>query len=144
VDWEEVTRAMSTMAEGADVMIVEGVGGVMVPMDSRSTVCDMAQWLGLPAVVVARAGLGTINHTLLTLQALRLAKVVIAGVVINRYPPGTPEIAEETNPRMIERWGRVPMLALAPECDLAESAILPEDVAAAIDPVDWGARAGIG
>ena len=54
------------MCVGSDVMIVEGVGGVMVPMDERHTVLHLAHWLGLPAVVVARPGLGTINHTLLT------------------------------------------------------------------------------
>ena len=48
-------------------MIVEGVGGVMVPMDGKFLVRDVIKWLGLPAVVVARPGLGTINHTLLTL-----------------------------------------------------------------------------
>jgi len=52
-------------------MIVEGVGGAMVPMDKTHTVLDMIKWLDLPAVVVARPGLGTINHTLLTLAALR-------------------------------------------------------------------------
>ena len=61
----------------------------MVPLDAKHTVLDLARWLQLPAVVVARPGLGTINHTLLTVNALRSAGVKVAGVVINRYPAGS-------------------------------------------------------
>src|SRR5579884_3028539 len=86
LDWEAIDRSVWRMSGDADVMIVEGVGGLMVPLDGKHTVCDMAGWLGAPAVVVARAGLGTINHTLLTVNALREVKVAVAGVVINRYP----------------------------------------------------------
>ena len=80
---------MNMIARDSDVLIVEGVGGIMVPMDAKHTMLDVARWLKLPAVVVARPNLGTINHTLLTVDALRGAKVKVAGVVINRYPAET-------------------------------------------------------
>jgi dethiobiotin synthetase len=118
-------------------MIVEGVGGIMVPIDRRHLVLDMVSWLGLPAVVVARAGLGTINHTLLTLHALRNAKAPIAGVVINQYPAETPTVVEETNPRAIEKWGEAPILCLVPRFTGPAIPRLPPDVVAAVEPVDW-------
>jgi dethiobiotin synthetase len=137
LDWGIIDRAIQTMCQGADLIVVEGIGGIMVPMDPKHTFLDVADWLRLPAVVVARPGLGTINHTLLTCQALRSRNVPIAGVVINRYPPETPPAAEETNPRAIERWGKVPVLCLAPEFTGELGPQIPPDVAAAIDMVDW-------
>ena len=100
LDWEAIQRSLAAISRDSDVMIVEGVGGIMVPLDSKHTVLDMANWLRLPILVVARPGLGTINHTLLTVEALRIAGVVVAGVVINRYPAENASIAEESNPRV--------------------------------------------
>jgi len=140
IEWNAIDAAIQTMSRESDVLIVEGVGGVMVPIARKILVLDMIVWLGLPAVVVARAGLGTINHTLLTVQALRNANIPIAGVVINKYPPETPPIAEETNPRAIEKWGSVPVLCMVPEFKGPAIPTLPADVAAAIDSVDWLAR----
>lgn len=136
LDWEAVQRAIDEIAAQSDVLIVEGVGGVMVPMDARHTVRDMVGWLGLPAVVVARPGLGTINHTLLTVQALREARLPVAGVVINRYPPDGASVAEETNLRAIERWGKVPLLTVVPD-EAFDPPMLPHGIVAAIDRVDW-------
>ena len=137
VDWNAIESAIETMSGQSDLLIVEGVGGVLVPLARKIMVLDMIAWLGWPAVVVARAGLGTINHTLMTLATLRGAKIPIAGVVINRYPPETPAIAEETNPRAIEKWGDVPVLCMVPQFTGPAIPHLPADVAGAIEPVDW-------
>lgn len=136
LDWEAIARSIRIMSESSDVMIVEGVGGAMVPMDDRHSVLDMAHWLKLPAVVVARPNLGTINHSLLTIAALRSAGVTVAGVVVNRYRGDGASVAEETSPRVIERRGKVPILALVPDATIAGPSI-PPDVRAAVDPVDW-------
>jgi dethiobiotin synthetase len=141
IEWAAIDRAIQSMASQSDVMLVEGVGGILVPLDRRHTVLDMAKWLGLAAVVVARPGLGTINHTLLSVAALRTANVKVAGVVINQYPPGTVPAAEETNPRAIERWGSVPVLCLVPHFAGAAAPHLPADVVAAVGTVDWEALA---
>ena len=137
VDWAAVQRSIDLMSRDSDIMIVEGVGGAMVPLDERHTVLDLAAWLGLPAIVVARAGLGTINHTLLTVEALR--KVThVAGVVINRYPAENAGVAEETNPRMISRWGNVPVLCIVPDEAVSDAAAaLPAGIIAAVGAVDW-------
>jgi dethiobiotin synthetase len=140
LDWEAINRSIAIMAADSDVMIVEGVGGVMVPMDPRHTCRDIAVWLGAPAVVVARPALGTINHTLLTVESLRLANVSVSGVVINRYPAENASIAEESNPRAIEKWGKVPVLCVVPDEKIA-GLELPPGIVSAIDTVDWERRA---
>ena len=136
LDWSEVDRSIQQMCLGSAVMIVEGVGGVAVPLDDQTTVLHLAHWLQLPAIVVARPGIGTINHTLLTVGALRSAGVNVAGVIINRYPAESASIAEEANPAAIEKWGGVPVLCIVPEQPVKRTSI-PVEVAAAIDMVDW-------
>jgi dethiobiotin synthetase len=140
-DWAAIQRSIDLIARDSDVMIIEGVGGIMVPLDDRHTVLDAARWLDLPTIIVARPALGTINHTLLTLAALRGAKVNVAGVVINRYPADLPGLAEETNPRAIERSGKTNVLTIVPEEPLP-AAGLPPGIVAAMDRVDWSKFAG--
>lgn len=137
LEWPAIQRSLDVISAGSDVIIVEGVGGLMVPMDKQSSLLDVARWLDLPTLVVARPTLGTINHTLLTVNALRAAKVPVIGVVINRYPADQTDTAAETNPRAIERWGKVNVLCLAPDEPFTPPA-LPDGVVGAIDAVDWG------
>jgi dethiobiotin synthetase len=136
VDWSVIDGALQYMQRDSDAMIVEGAGGILVPIDESTFVLDLCRWLGLPVVVVARPKLGTINHTLLTVAMLRAAGVDVAGVVINRFPAGRADLAEETNPSAIERWGGVPVLCVVPETPVLGPTI-PPDIAAAIDTVDW-------
>ena len=136
VDWAAVQRSIDLMSRDSDVMVVEGVGGLLVPVDERHTVLDVARWLAMPAVVVARPGLGTINHTLLTVHALRGAGVKVAGVVINWYPAEHASIAEETNGRAIEKWGKVPVLCHVPDEPVANVTLGP-GIVAAVAAVDW-------
>jgi dethiobiotin synthetase len=90
------------------VLIVEGAGGLLVPVGEDWTIADLAGWLGLPLVLVARAGLGTINHTLLTLEAARARGLEVAVVVLNGRSPDT-DASADTNPQLIERFGGVPV-----------------------------------
>ena len=136
IDWQTIQRALDEITSRCDVLLVEGVGGLMVPMDRKTLVRDMIGWLGLPSVVVARPGLGTINHTLLTLAALREAKLPIAGVVVNRYPAENASIAEETNLAAFERWGKCPLLAVVPD-EAFTPPQLPDGILAPIGRVDW-------
>jgi dethiobiotin synthetase len=137
VDWESVARSLRLMSAESDVMVVEGIGGLLTPVDAKHTVCDLIGWLKLPVVIVARASLGTINHTLLTLSALRESGATIAGVVVNQYPADGATVAEETNPRAIERWGKTSVLCVAP-AERFEPPKIPPGIQAAIDRVDWG------
>jgi len=146
LDWDAINRSIKLISRDSDVMIVEGIGGLLVPMDDKHTFLDTAADLKSPAVIVARPALGTINHTLLTLQALRSRNIPIAGVVINRYPTDTPGVAEETNPRAIEKWGKVPILAIVPDTPIPK-AISPHPIPPAILDslrlVDWPRLAGV-
>jgi dethiobiotin synthetase len=140
VDWALIDRSLQQMSATSGVMIVEGVGGVAVPLAEQITVLNLAHWLRLPAIVVARPGLGTINHTLLTLAALRAAGVDIAGVVINRYPAEDPGLAEETNADAIEKWGGTPVLCIVPNEPVKRSSV-PVEISDAVDRVDWATLA---
>jgi len=99
--WQQ-TLATFRAFEGAGV--VEGAGGLLVPLDARHQVVDLAEALALPVVLVARAGLGTLNHVGLSLEALRARKLRVAAVVLSRSTPkGDP--SEASNPRWLRRLG---------------------------------------
>jgi dethiobiotin synthetase len=95
----------------ADVVVLEGVGGLLVPIVERFDVRALAVELGWPLLVAARAGLGTINHTLLTLEAARAAGLDVAAVVLTPWP-AEPDQIERSNLDTIERLGRVPVWTL--------------------------------
>lgn len=90
--------------------IVEGAGGVLVPVNESHLMTDWITMLGLPVLIVARSGLGTINHTLLTLEALRARAITAAGVVMVGE-------ANPSNRDAIERYGAVPVLGEMPRLD---------------------------
>jgi dethiobiotin synthetase len=115
VDLDRVAQARAELAGRYDLLVTEGAGGLYVPLrDTNFLVLDMIKWLKLPLIVVARAGLGTINHTVLTVKAAQQGGVPVAGVVINRYPE-KPSLAEETNPEVIAALTDVPILGKVPE-----------------------------
>ena len=91
-------------------LIVEGAGGVMVPLNERELMLDLMRWLGMPVVVAARSTLGTINHTLLTLAALGRAGLRVKGVVLI----GT---ENKDNRESIERYGSAPVIGRVPWLD---------------------------
>lgn len=98
-------------SEGAEVLIAEGVGGLLVPLTPGYLVRDLARELSLPLIVAARPGLGTINHTLLTLEAARAVGLPVAGVVMTPWPDEPPEI-ERSNRETVETLGGVPVSGL--------------------------------
>jgi dethiobiotin synthetase len=109
-----IMNAYRALVRKHDFMIIEGAGGIMVPLSRNYLYLDLAQAIGLPVVVVARPGLGTINHTLLTVAALRERGIAIAGVVINYSDKRRPGPVEKTSPGVIEKISRVPVLGIVP------------------------------
>lgn len=91
---------------GEGVLLVEGAGGLLAPLAEECTVRDLARELGLGLVVAARAGLGTINHVLLTLEAARAAGLQVRGVVLTPWPMA-PSPMERSNHETIARLGEV-------------------------------------
>jgi dethiobiotin synthetase len=98
-------------AAGADTVVVEGVGGLLVPLTPGYLVRDYARDLGLPLLVAARPGLGTINHTLLTLEAARAVALDVRAVVLTPWPDA-PSAMERSNRATIARLGAVPVHTL--------------------------------
>jgi dethiobiotin synthetase len=120
--------AFDARAAEAETVIVEGVGGLLVPLTRDYLVRDFAMDLGLPLVVAASPGLGTINHTLLTLEAARAVGLRIAAVVLTPWP-ATPSPMEDDNRATIARLGGVEVATL-PLLPRADPALLAEAGAA--------------
>lgn len=87
ISFERVLDSVRALAARHEAVVVEGAGGLLAPLTERETYADLARALGLPVLVVARAGLGTVNHTALTVEALRARSIPIAGIVLNRLAP---------------------------------------------------------
>jgi dethiobiotin synthetase len=98
---------------GSGTLVAEGVGGLLVPITPGYLVRDLAVDLALPVVVAARTGLGTINHTLLTVESARAAGLAVAAVVMTPWP-AAPEPIELSNRATIERLAGVPVAGLPP------------------------------
>lgn len=103
--WKEIT------GHHAGPFLVEGVGGWRVPLDSTHTVREWALELGLPVLVVCRASLGTLNHTLLTVDSIRQTGLSVAGIVMN-FHAAAEDDATRTNPGILEEWSKLPVAKL--------------------------------
>jgi dethiobiotin synthetase len=117
-----VERARAAGAS-ADVLVAEGVGGFLVPLRTDYLVRDFAVALALPVVIVASPGLGTINHTLLTIEAVRGVGLEVRAVVLNPWPE-EPDAMELSNRATIVALGEVPVLTLT-RLNLAEPTTWP-------------------
>ncbi|HEX6205889.1 MAG TPA: dethiobiotin synthase [Solirubrobacterales bacterium] len=118
IEPERLRQVAAAAAEGADAIVCEGVGGLLVPLSTGYLVRDLAADLGYPLVVVASPGLGTINHTLLTVEAARAAELEVGAIVLTPWPEEPTEI-ERSNRATIAELAGVPVLTLS-EMDLAD------------------------
>ena len=96
----------------AEVAVVEGIGGLRVPLAEGREVVDLVADLGVQTVVVGRSGLGTLNHTALTVEALRRRDIPVRGIVLNEYEGEC--VAERTNPGVLHRMIDCPVATLPP------------------------------
>lgn len=119
-----IDRATLTLPATDNTLVVEGAGGLYVPIDEHAMIIDLIGELGLPVVLVARSGLGTINHTLLSLEALRHRAIPVLGVVmVGALSPG--------NKRAIEQFGKTRVIAeidVLPEVNAEAVATLAADI----------------
>jgi dethiobiotin synthetase len=114
VDVARAKRAVRTLASRHERLVVEGVGGLLVPLRDRWPVARFAADLRLPIIIVARASLGTINHSALTALAAKVHGLRVLGIVVTRTSPGRGGPAERTNPDEIRRATGLPVLAVLP------------------------------
>ena len=109
---KQIKAAYFELCSRHQIVLVEGVGGVFVPITKNYFVADLIKDLQLPTLIVARAGLGTINHTLLTIEALNNRKIPIMGIVMNGFRGS--DLSEKTNAKVICELSHVPVLAEIP------------------------------
>jgi dethiobiotin synthetase len=131
IDPERLVAAARSAGAPRDTLIVEGVGGLLVPLTDGYTVRDLAVALGLPLLIAARPGLGTINHTLLTLAAARAAGLDVLAVVLTPWPE-QPNTMERSNRETIARLGEIEVVGLGKVRSLAVT-----DLASAGETLPW-------
>ncbi len=132
-----VMDAFATLSAQPGWLVVEGAGGLMVPLSRRLLLIDFVKDSGLPVVLVCRSGLGTINHTLLSVEALRSRAIPVAGLVFNTLSPGPEEIARD-NVEVIAELSKVPVLGRLPlisDIEAQWDAGLKEEVAGMVEGV---------
>ncbi len=111
-----VLKAFDTLAEQAKWVIVEGAGGVHVPLNESENTLDLMKALGLPVIVVTTPRLGTLNHTFLTFEALRARGLSIAGVVFNAFKRNENDLIHQDNAQMIRKNAHPsPFLEIGPD-----------------------------
>lgn len=110
ISFREIRYGLSRIQKKYDFVIVEGVGGLMVPVAPSKTVVDLIAMCGYPVLVVGRLGLGTLNHTLLTLSELKKSGLKVAGVVLNQNLNNQGKgPAEKTNQKVLQSMVKVPV-----------------------------------
>ena len=136
---DDLVRSLDAWDGSCDLLLVEGIGGLLCPLTERHTVADLAAAWDRPVLVVARAGLGTLNHTLLTVEVALARGLDVIAVLLNKPEPRTDDLSELSNPRdltvrlPVPVWGPIPHLG-------GEVPDIPE----AIRTVDWLACAAPG
>jgi dethiobiotin synthetase len=111
VDVSKIKERLTSLLATYDIVLVEGAGGLQVPLTRAYTILNLIKDLAVPVLVVSRAGLGTINHTTLTLQALQSSDVAVLGVIFNYFKGG---LLEEDNQRIIHTLTTVPVFGVVP------------------------------
>jgi len=122
LSYESIRDGVIEAVETNETAVVEGIGGLRVPLAGGREVIDLVADVGLPALVVGRSGLGTLNHTGLTVQALRQRGVPVVGVVLNEYAAAT--TAERTNPAVIEEMTDAAVWTVPPLATESATAVI--------------------
>jgi dethiobiotin synthetase len=131
IDLTVVDRVYEKILKSHDITLVEGAGGILVPILEGFFFADLIARWALPTVVVARLGLGTINHTLLTCRTLQARGIRVMGVVLNDTE-GSDDTAARTNPEMLRKYLNVPVLGIVPHLGVSERENLARDQLAGI------------
>lgn len=148
-DWDAIAHALTRIDDASDVVVVEGVGGLMVPLDPAvpsRTVLDLAAHLDYPVLVVARSGLGTLNHTAMTVALLKIRGLRVAGVVMNGYNPDeaaamADDPSRGSNRNWLRKLADVPVVAVAPQVNpkgvMPEQGVIDPAVLEAVGSTNW-------
>jgi dethiobiotin synthetase len=124
IDSEVISNRFEEYVKEHQLLLVEGVGGLMVPLRRDLMLADFLKQFKLPTIIVARSGLGTLNHTFLTIEALRSRNIPILGVVFSDEISGlaSNDLLINDNMRTIREMGMVPVFGRMPRCDVYDDA----------------------
>lgn len=111
IDQQLLRTGCRVWDDKVDVLLVEGIGGLLCPVSDNESIADLAADIGYPLLIVARAGLGTINHTLMTIEVAQNRSLPIAGIVLNQCAPAGDQ-ATISNPAEIANRTDVPLLGI--------------------------------
>ena len=120
----EIKKAYYRLYNSYEAIVVEGIGGIMVPIKKDYYVVDLAKEFSLPLLVVIKPGLGTINHTMLTVHYALEQGLEVAGLIINYSSPPANSLAEETNPNVLREICPVPILGTFPHLEGKDEDVL--------------------
>jgi dethiobiotin synthetase len=134
VDIEKIKKAFEDLLRKYDMAVVEGIGGLLVPLKRDYFVLDLAKDFGLPIIIVSRPGLGTINHTLLTVNYAMKEGINVAGIIINYSRPSEKTLAEETNPKVIRQISPVPLIGIFPYLEDLEKSTMEQTAVKTFNP----------
>lgn len=145
IDFDSIAAAYNVICENSDIVVVEGIGGVRMPLTAEFDLLDLAVEFSLPVVVISRLGPGTINHVLMTIDCIRAAKLEIAGVVLNGYDATEATVAEETAGEVVSQCSGVDILCDVPFDETAdvESQSLGEVIVPSLLDCDWAKLAHV-
>jgi len=133
VDIDKIKKAFSELSKKYDAVFVEGIGGLLVPIKKDYSVLDLAKDFGLPMIVVSKPGLGTINHTMLTVNYAIKEGLPVAGIIINHSQPSKSSLAEKTNLEVIRQLSTVPLLGIFPYLKELDAGIIEESAKKTLD-----------
>ncbi len=114
IDADKICKAFQELRQGKDIVLVEGAGGLMVPIRGGYVMADLARQLELPLLVISHPRLGTLNHTLLTTFAARAMDLELSGYIINQMPEN-PDAAEKEAPHLLSSLASADLLGVLPE-----------------------------
>ena len=114
LDPEKLLERFRALQSKHSMMLVEGIGGLLVPITKRYNVTDLALQMNLPLIIVSRIQIGTLNHTLLTINAARQHGLKVAGVILNPVYEGELDTIEEEQGSLIEEFSDTPILGTCP------------------------------
>ncbi|MDO8520178.1 MAG: dethiobiotin synthase [Deltaproteobacteria bacterium] len=112
ISFSKIARKLKALEKNYDLILAEGAGGLLVPLQGKKTTLDLIRFLKVPVLLVGRLGLGTINHTLLTVEVLKRNRIPLLGVILNETTPRM-SLAEKTNPSVLKAYG-VPVWGVFP------------------------------
>lgn len=144
LDVKPLQRSMTTLDQHCDVILIEGSGGLMLPVDPNRpnvTQLDLVRETGYPAIIVTNAGHSALSHTAMTAAMLRQAMCPMAGLVVNFYEPDHPDPSHQANVGWLSRLTLLPVLATIPRVPEGQAEVsegrLHDDIRAAIVMTDW-------